>query len=85
MCLPAAANASYTSCGIEPRVDHSYIPTLLVFIIIAAVVVTTRGLARLVAGVKLWWDDWANFVAMVCDHCPVFPHPKELVGFLTAR
>lgn len=54
-----------TLCGVSPKVDHSYVPILSVFIGLAAIFVVLRFLARLLMKMKLWWDDWFNFAAMV--------------------
>ncbi|KAH9905668.1 hypothetical protein F4778DRAFT_802119 [Xylariomycetidae sp. FL2044] len=58
----AAANAMNTLCGVEPTVDHSYIPIMIVFIILTGIIVVMRLLTRMLMDLPLWWDDWANFV-----------------------
>ncbi|KAI0012489.1 hypothetical protein F4779DRAFT_567749 [Xylariaceae sp. FL0662B] len=59
-------NATSFLCGMEPNTDYSYVPILIVFICLAAVVVAMRCLARFCTDMSLWWDDWANFTAMFC-------------------
>ncbi|KAI0479825.1 hypothetical protein F4859DRAFT_529959 [Xylaria cf. heliscus] len=51
-------NLTYTSCGITPRVDHSYVPVLIAFVTLSAVAVSMRVVARLHAKIAVWWDDF---------------------------
>ncbi|KAI1398395.1 hypothetical protein F4819DRAFT_36661 [Hypoxylon fuscum] len=60
-----ALNATKHLCGVGPSTNHSFVPILTVFIIIAGVVVVMRLLARILMNMALWWDDWANFAAML--------------------
>ncbi|KAH9883499.1 hypothetical protein F4778DRAFT_658510 [Xylariomycetidae sp. FL2044] len=60
-----AANATYHYCGIEPRVDHSFVPVVIAFIVLSAVVVAMRCLARIFMDLPFGWDDWASFSAML--------------------
>ncbi|CAI6098906.1 unnamed protein product [Clonostachys chloroleuca] len=66
MSSPVTTNTTMTLCGVSPKVDHSYVPILSVFIGLAAIFVVLRFLARLLMKMKLWWDDWFNFAAMTC-------------------
>lgn len=50
-------NLTSTSCGISPTVDHSYVPVLMAFTVIAAVCVLLRVIARLKTRFPVWWDD----------------------------
>ncbi|KAI1084989.1 hypothetical protein F5B20DRAFT_520502 [Whalleya microplaca] len=62
-----AKNGTAFLCGIEPNVNDTYVPIMIVFICLAAFVVLMRLSARLFMDLPLWWDDWANFSAMaVC-------------------
>lgn len=63
--LTATTNATLTACGISPRTNDPYIPIFITFIVLSGIVVGLRLVARFTMGMKLWWDDWANFGAMV--------------------
>ncbi|KAI1344489.1 hypothetical protein F5Y15DRAFT_113185 [Xylariaceae sp. FL0016] len=52
-------------CNREPNSDYSYQPILICFLVLATVAVALRIVARFIAGAKLWWDDYANFAALI--------------------
>lgn len=52
-------------CGVRPRVNYVYEPLLITSISLATIAVSLRFVARFVTKAKLWWDDYANFGAMV--------------------
>ncbi|KAI0860399.1 hypothetical protein F4860DRAFT_217287 [Xylaria cubensis] len=54
-------------CGVHPRVNYTYEPILITSISLASVAVSLRFVARFVTETKLWWDDYANFGAMLTD------------------
>ncbi|KAI0023653.1 hypothetical protein F4780DRAFT_59838 [Xylariomycetidae sp. FL0641] len=58
-------NATNRFCGVEPAVDHSFVAVLAAFIALTSLVVAMRLLARVFTNMTLWWDDWANFGAML--------------------
>ncbi|KAL7624459.1 hypothetical protein AAE478_006024 [Parahypoxylon ruwenzoriense] len=58
-------NLTSTSCGIAPRVDHSYVPVLITFVALSAVSVLIRVIARLQARVPVWWDDFIITLSFV--------------------
>jgi hypothetical protein len=60
------ANATYTTCGVEPLVNHKFLPIFITFLAGAAVFVILRWIARIIMGMKLWWDDFLNFAAYLC-------------------
>ncbi|KAI1381967.1 hypothetical protein F4677DRAFT_400427 [Hypoxylon crocopeplum] len=49
---------TYTSCGIAPGVDHSYMPITISFTALSAVAILLRVVARIQARVPVWWDDF---------------------------
>ncbi|KAI6087773.1 hypothetical protein F4821DRAFT_235181 [Hypoxylon rubiginosum] len=59
-------NVTNHLCGIAPTTDYSFIPILIVFLILAGVVVIMRIMTRILMHMPFWWDDWANFAAMLC-------------------
>jgi hypothetical protein len=59
------ANATYSTCGVEPLVNHKFLPIFITFLAGAAVFVILRWIARIIMGMKLWWDDFLNFAAYV--------------------
>lgn len=67
LCLvgTAALNVTNRFCGIEPAHDESWIAPAIALLCLMVIVVSMRILARAIAGMSFWWDDWMNFAAMV--------------------
>ncbi|KAI1759570.1 hypothetical protein GGR53DRAFT_513214 [Hypoxylon sp. FL1150] len=61
-----ALNVTNHLCGIAPTTNYSYVPILIVFLVLAGVVVMMRIMTRILMHMPFWWDDWTNFAAMVC-------------------
>ncbi|KAI0379257.1 hypothetical protein F5Y04DRAFT_290472 [Hypomontagnella monticulosa] len=57
----SAKNITSSMCGVEPAVDHSFLPPIATFLAIAGTAVALRLVARFVSGTKFWWDDLCNF------------------------
>lgn len=45
--------------------DESWVIPVIVLLCLMVIVVLMRFLARIVADMPFWWDDWMNFAAMV--------------------
>lgn len=61
----AALNVTNSMCGREPAHDDSWFVPTIVLLCLLVIVVFMRFLARVIAGLSFWWDDWMNFAAMV--------------------
>ncbi|KAI1283507.1 CFEM domain-containing protein [Xylaria sp. FL0933] len=61
----APLNGTNAQCGIAPSYDHSWLPPMLVFVILAGVVFLLRIVSRVVCHTKFWWDDFFNLLATV--------------------
>ncbi|KAI0377676.1 hypothetical protein F5Y04DRAFT_263932 [Hypomontagnella monticulosa] len=62
-------NLTSTSCGIEPTVDHSFYPVFITFLILAAISLLLRIIARFQARLPMWWDDFfitLPFLGCIC-------------------
>ncbi|KAI0539813.1 hypothetical protein GGR58DRAFT_213893 [Xylaria digitata] len=55
--LLASTNVTNTLCGVTPNSSFSYVPIIIIFLILAALVALLRAAARFVVHVKVWWDD----------------------------
>ncbi|OTA90489.1 hypothetical protein M434DRAFT_397938 [Hypoxylon sp. CO27-5] len=59
-------NLTSTSCGITSGTNHSFIPIDITFFTVAAISVFLRAIARYLARVPVWWDDFTIILAFLC-------------------
>ncbi|KAK4227147.1 putative CFEM domain-containing protein [Podospora fimiseda] len=63
-------NITSHQCGIEPRVDQSFLAPIITFIVIAGIAVLLRPLSRILTHAEFGWDDVCNLLAAIT--CGVF-------------
>ncbi|KAJ8121734.1 hypothetical protein O1611_g10023 [Lasiodiplodia mahajangana] len=61
----ATLNGTNAQCGIFSDHDHSWVPPMLVFLILAGVIFLLRLVSRVVCHTKFWWDDFFNLLATI--------------------
>jgi hypothetical protein len=76
--LPADAKGHISRfCGDPVRENNSLKPILLIFISLAGFAVGLRILARVLTQAFFWWDDVANFLAMVRSQTLHLPSAQD--------
>ncbi|KAK7211963.1 hypothetical protein V2G26_019141 [Clonostachys chloroleuca] len=58
-------NLTSSLCGVEPEVNHSFVPIFIAFVVLAGIAVILRLAARLIKSANVWWDDICNIGALV--------------------
>ncbi|KAI0486473.1 hypothetical protein F4859DRAFT_511461 [Xylaria cf. heliscus] len=53
----SSTNVTNTLCGITPNSSLSYVPIIIIFLILAILVSLLRAAARVAVHIKVWWDD----------------------------
>ncbi|KAI0814457.1 CFEM domain-containing protein [Xylaria sp. FL0064] len=61
----ATLNGTNAQCGIVSSHDYSWLPPMLVFLILAGVVFLLRIVSRVMCHTKFWWDDFFNLLATI--------------------
>jgi hypothetical protein len=69
-------NLTMTSCGIEPRVNLSYVTVTAVLASFSALAVLLRVAARFQAHIPVWWDDFIITLSFV--RRPIASNPLRL-------
>lgn len=61
----ATLNITNAQCGISSGHDHSWMPPMIFFIVLAGIIFVLRLVSRVVCHTRLWWDDFFNLLATV--------------------
>lgn len=66
---PATQNITMTSCGVTAKVDQTYIPIYVLFMVLAILAAAMRFATRFFTSRGMdSWDDWFLALALVCPH-----------------
>ncbi|KAI0543495.1 CFEM domain-containing protein [Xylaria curta] len=61
----ATLNGTNAECGIFSGHDRSWVPPMLVFVILAGLIFLLRIVSRVICHTKFWWDDFFNLLATI--------------------